>query len=404
MVWEERIKNITFSIKTGDGKLYFPLFKQSTESEKEYNTSTFEFIKVYGTLVDRKMPQGRKFNLVFYFTGADCITDSENFESSCDDPRPWKVNHPYYGLITGQPMSIKRDDSALNVTEITVPFYETIELDYPFINYSPKDNTRDKHKKVLDSFGTIDLPYDETVDIPKNLDRVNHINAEMKGLADSDTYSDFQNALNNCLKAIDKTTSNPLEAFRQIQGFLDLPATYERAVLARVGSYFNVYYRLKTSIETLSDKKNFEALGGSLIASMGLAMVLPIIGDYFLMADVFRMTDKLKEVYNDYLETLDGLQVSIYDVNNAYAPSPESQANLQSLVNYTLANLYALSFETKRERIVVVDKKTNVILLTHRYLGLDIDDQNIDIFIKTNGIKLNELFSIEKGREIRYAK
>jgi hypothetical protein len=404
MNWEERIKNITFSIKTGDGELYFPLFKQSTESEKEYNTSTFEFIKVYGTLVDRKMPQGRKFNLVFYFTGSDCITDSENFESSCDDPRPWKVNHPYYGLITGQPMSIKRDDSSMNVTEITVPFYETIELDYPFINYSPKDNTRDKHKKVLDSFGTIDLPYDETVDIPKNLDRVNQINAEMKGLADSDTYSDFQNALNNCLKAIDKTTSNPLEAFRQIQGFLDLPATYERAVLARVGSYFNVYYRLKTSIETLSDKKNFEALGGSLIASMGLAMVLPIVGDYFLMADVFRMTDKLKEVYNDYLETLDGLQVSIYDVNNAYAPSPESQANLQSLVNYTLANLYALSFETKRERIVVVDKKTNVILLTHRYLGLDVDDQNIDIFIKTNGITLNELFSIEKGRQITYAK
>lgn len=404
MVWEERIKSITFSIKTGDGKLYFPLFKQSTESEKEYNTSTFEFIKVYGTLVDRKMPQGRKFNLVFYFTGADCITDSENFESSCDDPRPWKVNHPYYGLITGQPMSIKRDDSSLNVTEITVPFCETIELDYPFINYSPKDNTRDKHKKVLDSFGTIDLPYDETVDIPKNLDRVNQINAEMKGLADSDTYSDFQNALNTCLKAIDKTTLNPLEAFRQIQGFLDLPATYERAVLARVGSYFNVYYRLKTSIETLSDKKNFEALGGSLIASMGLAMVLPIVGDYFLMADVFRMTDKLKEVYNDYLETLDSLQVSIYDVNNAYAPSPESQANLQSLVNYTLANLYALSFEAKRERIVVVDKKTNVILLTHRYLGLDVDDENIDIFIKTNGITLNELFSIEKGREIRYAK
>ena len=79
MTWEERVKNITFSIKTGDGKLYFPLFKQNTESEKEYNTSTFEFIKVYGTLVDRKMPQGRKFNLVFYFTGADCITDSENF-------------------------------------------------------------------------------------------------------------------------------------------------------------------------------------------------------------------------------------------------------------------------------------------------------------------------------------
>lgn len=404
MDWEDRIKNNIFSIKTGDGELYFPLFKQNTDSEREYNTSTFEFIKVYGTLVDRKMPQGRKFTLVFYFEGASCITMSDKFENSCDDPRPWKVNHPYYGYITGQCMSIKRDDASMNVTEITVPFYETIELDYPFVNYSPKDNTREKHKKVLDSFGSIDLPYDETIDVPKNVDRVYQIQAEMQGLPDSNTYSDFQNAMNTALKAIDKTTSAPLEAFRTIQNFLDLPATYERAVIARVGSFLNVFYRLKTSIETLSDKKNFEALGGSLISSMSLAMVLPIVGDYFLMADVFRMTDKLKEVYNDYLETLDGLQVSIYDVNNAYAPNPESQANLQSLVSYTLANLYALSFETKRERIVYVDKKTNVILLTHRYLGLDVNDENIDIFIKTNDIKLNELFSIEKGREIRYAK
>lgn len=122
MTWEERIKNITFSIKTGDGKTYFPLFKQNTELDKEFNTSTFEFIKVAGTLVDRKKPQGRKLTLVFYFTGANCITEAEIFEASCDDPRAWKVNHPYYGLISGQPISIKRDDTVLNVSEITVPF------------------------------------------------------------------------------------------------------------------------------------------------------------------------------------------------------------------------------------------------------------------------------------------
>lgn len=404
MTWEERIKNITFSIKTGDGKTYFPLFKQNTELDKEFNTSTFEFIKVAGTLVDRKKPQGRKLTLVFYFTGANCITEAEIFEASCDDPRAWKVNHPYYGLISGQPISIKRDDTVLNVSEITVPFYESIELDYPFVNYSPKDNTREKHKKVLDAFEEINLPYDETIDIPKNKERAFLIQKEMQGLADADTYSDFQNAFNKALKAIDKTTQNPLEAFRTIQLFLDLPATYERAILGRVASYFNVFYRLKDSIETLSDKKNFEALGGSLIASIALAMVFPVVGDYFLMSSVFDMTNKLRLIYDDYLTTLDGLKVDIYDVTNTYAPIPEPQANLNALVNYTLSNLYALSFEAKRERIVVVDKKTNVILLTNRYLGLDVSDENIDIFIKTNNITLNELFSIEKGREIRYAK
>jgi hypothetical protein len=63
-----------------------------------------------------------------------------------------------------------------------------------------------------------------------------------------------------------------------------------------------------------------------------------------------------------------------------------------------------MSFETKRERIVITDKKTNLILLVHRYLGMDDDDENLDVFIKTNNLKLNQLFSIEKGVEIRYAK
>jgi hypothetical protein len=306
----------------------------------------------------------------------------------------------------GQPMSIKRDNNNLNITEVTVPFYETIELDYPFINYSPKDNTRDKHRAVLSAFtqSAVNNVEYEPIDVPKNYERMNDINAEMKKLQNDNTYSDFQNALNSGLKAIDRITAEPLNAIEKIQAFLDLPATYEQAVLGRIGSYINVYYRLKNTIQTLADKKYFESLGGSLIASIGLASVLPIDGDYYLIGDVFNVSDQFRAVYNDYVETLDRASVSIYDVNNAYSPDPVAQLELNSLVNYTLSNLYNLSFEAKRERIVVVPEKTNVILLAHKYLGLDVDDENINIFVKTNNIKLAELFSIDKGREIKYAK
>ena len=116
------------------------------------------------------------------------------------------------------------------------------------------------------------------------------------------------------------------------------------------------------------------------------------------------MTAKLAATYNDYMEKLDSLKVSVYDVNNTYNADATVQTELNNLVNFTIANLYNMSFETKRERIVFTDKKTNAILLTHRYLGMDDDDVNLATFIQTNDIKLNELFAIEKGREIRYAK
>lgn len=405
MNWEERINSIKFSIETGDGQTYYPLYKGG-ELEKEYNTSSFEFISVKGTLVDRKKPKSRKLPLVFWFEGADNIDQADKFEISADDPRAWRVNHPFYGLISGQPISIKRDDSSLNVTEITVPFWESIDADYPVSNFTVKDNTRDKRDLVysVSALSAITNVKFASIDVAKQAQSIADMSGEMKSIQDNNTYSNFQNALNSGLKAIDNLLEAPLNAIQTIQNFLDLPATYEQAIEGRIASYENIYYRLKTSIATLADKKYFESMGASTIASMSMVAVNPIVGDYVLVSDVEKMTARIAKIHKDYVDTLGDLKVSVYDVNNTYSPDASVQSELNSLVNYAIANLYLMSFETKRERIVITDKKTNVILLVHRYLGLDDDDENIDTFVKTNNLKLNQLFSIEKGTEIRYAK
>lgn len=405
MDWKERIDLIKFSIKTGDGKVFFPL-QTAGESEREYNTSSFEFISVYGTLVDRKKPQSRKFNLVFYFQGANNIDQADEFEASADDPRPWTVVHPFYGTIYGQPISIKRDDKSLNITEVTVPFWESIDADYPVANFSIKDNTRDRHDIVYfaaaQSYVTnVDFA---SADIAKNTSSIMDMAGEMQNLQDDNTYSTFQNALNTGLKAIDKLLDNPLDAIQSIQNFLDLPATYERAIEGRIAAYESIYWRLKDSIKTLTDKKYFESIGGSTIASMCETSVNPQTGDYTLVSDVEGVTAKILTIYKDYVETLDDSKVSVYDVNNTYNADGSVQLELNSLVNFTIANLYQMSFQTKRERIIYTSKKTNPILMVHRYVGMDEDDENLSNFIQANNIKLLELFSLGKGRQIKYAK
>ena len=107
-------------------------------------------------------------------------------------------------------------------------------------------------------------------------------------------------------------------------------------------------------------------------------------------------------MYDDYLAKLDELKVSIYDVNKSFNPDPSVQLELSSLVKYTIANLYALSFNAKREKIINVEKDTNPILLVHRYIGMDKNDEHLQNFIVTNKIKLKELFLIKKGREVRF--
>lgn len=404
MSWIDQIENTTYSIETGNGEIFLPLWSGGNK-ETEYNTSLFDFINVSGTLVDRKKARSPMFNLIFWFQGDDYLDVAGRFEISAADSRPWIIEHPIYGSIKGQPLSLKRNDDNLNIVEFTVPFWQSIEADYPFSNFSIKDNTREKHAKVyeLSSLSYVTNNPVAAVDVSKLKISVTDMSGAMKSIQDNTTYSEFQNQLNKALKSIDNLLDDPTAAIQNIQAFLDLPTTYSQVLEARMAAYESIYSRLKTTITTLADKKYFESISASLIASMCLVSVTPLEGDYVLVSDVFNVSERVVAIYNDYLATLDTLKVSIYDVNNSFNPEPESQTELSSLVKYTISNLYVLSFEAKREKIIIVDKDTNPILLVHRYIGMDKDDVNLVNFIVQNNIKLKELFLIKKGREVRFA-
>ena len=294
----------------------------------------------------------------------------------------------------------------MNSTEINIDFWETIEIEYPTRNYSIKDNTREKHNAVYLAAAVSyikNAPF-TSADISKNKVNILTIAGNAKKLNDNSTYADFQNALNKGLKAIDNLLEEPLAAIESIQKFLDLPSRYEKAVEGRVASYLGTYERLKYSIDSLIDKKYFESIGASTIASMADAMVNPLFDDYVLIADIEKMYTKLNDTYEDYKKVLDQNKVSVYDIKNNWNPDATVQQELNDLVVFTLANLYRLTFVAKRERVIYTTKKTNAILLVHRYVGLDNLDEHLENFISRNNIRLNELFTIQKGRKIVYIK
>jgi len=102
------------------------------------------------------------------------------------------------------------------------------------------------------------------------------------------------------------------------------------------------------------------------------------------------------------LKALDDQQVSRYEIEKTWNPDVNLQIQLNDLVVDTIGSLQSLAFEAKQERIIYTDKNTNLILLTHQYVGLDADDENIQRFREINNIKNEELFTIKKGRKIKY--
>lgn len=402
MSYYDTIEGNRFSIQCGEGSLFFPDWRGGTK-EVEYNTSMFDFINVSGTLIDRKKARSPFFNLIFFFQGENYLDEVNRFEIASADPRPWIVVHPIYGYIKGQPISLKRDDSSLNIVEITVPFWESIEADYPVSNFNIKDNTRDKKSKVYtasaNSFVTNNIVLPE--DITDLTDGVTDMSGAMESIQDNSTFSDFQNGLNKALKAVDNVLEEPFAMIQQVQAFLDLPATYTQALQARLSAYESIYDRLENTLETVVNKKYFETIGSSLIASMTVVLITPLPDEYLFVSDIFLANLRLENIFNRYKTKLDEAQVSIYDVNNSFVPDATVQTELSSLLQYTKANLYALSFQAKKEKIFFLEKDTNPILLVHRYIGMDNDDVNLSNFVKRNNIRLKELFFLKKGREIK---
>ena len=78
------------------------------------------------------------------------------------------------------------------------------------------------------------------------------------------------------------------------------------------------------------------------------------------------------------------------------------QLGVNLIVKKTLYELYSISFDFKQERVVELQNFSNLILLTHKYMGMDKFDENLERFRVINNIKNDSLFVVKKGSKIKY--
>jgi hypothetical protein len=403
MSWINKIEDVKFSIKTGDGKEFFPLWKPG-EKSVEYNTSSFDFIDVEKSLVERKKPKSGKYPLTFWFQGEDNIERAQEFEDSANDNRYWTVTHPYYGTIKGQPISMSRNDSNYNVTEITVDFWETIVFDFPKSNLSIQDNTLVRRDSIMQNSA---LAYSsknvqKSEDIQKNKQSNELVSKSFETIQSDTTNVDYQNTLAKAQKSAENLLVNPNEAILDAQALLSGPSFYDVQVLPRVNAYKTAFNTLFRGFDSVADKLFFESQGATCLANLCNASVnYNFETDYTIVSDVDYVSSTVLGLYNNYLDLIDNASTSNYDIDNGYQPNAVVQSELHDLVMFTIANLFDLAFDAQQERIVYLPKDSNLVLLTHKYFGLA-NDENMQRFRQINNIKLKELFRIKKGRKIKY--
>jgi len=406
MSWKERTENIQFTIKTGDGKVFTPLWKNGVKN-KIYNFSKYEFINSVGSFIDRKKPQSSKYPLKFWFQGDDNIEQANAFEASADDPRLWEIKHPIYGNIKGQPVSLNRNDTSYNATEVTVIFWESIVRDYPNPIASIEDVIITKVSELQDvsaeSYDSNVSPASEDIQILQ--DNLTQITGVFDKLFDNDTFSDYQTLKSKAESDVNNLISSPLNAVTSLHSLLLSPSLFVKSVRSRVNALeeaFNKVVDTLNSDNSVNTKLYFESESAVCIAAICQATSTPLDSDYITRNEIEEINTIIIDIYDQYLQLLDDSQVDISNVLNAYHADSVVQQQLYSLVAETTGNLFALAFQAKQERTIEVEKNTNLILLTHKYIGLDADDVRIEEFRQLNNIKNDELFIVKKGRIIKY--
>lgn len=407
MSWQERIQT-DLTITCGDERKYVIPGWMNASRAVEYNISEFEFVGLEGTKVHRGTPKGRRYNLELVFQGETHLELAEAFETSAAYPDPWKVEHPYYGSLLVQPVGLVFDDSVYNVTRITGTLIETID-ETPAAITSAEDRIAIEKQSVdeLLAENYVAEARPQVKDVNKisttTTKLYNEGSKKLKLTVDSEEY---RNAFNAAYNAVNNVISEPLLAMRQLQALINLPVQFADSVRGRISTLFSQFGMLARDVSTISsrpDKFLYQITVGTLIGGMASASVTNVnTSDYRNRREVLDIADILTGAYSDYLRNLDALQSTNGGDPDSFVPDAQAMIALGKLVSFAVSNLFTIAQGARQERTVYLSEETNIILVAHKYYGLQADDSTIDELIEINEIGLKEILQLRPGRRITY--
>lgn len=378
MSWITKLQDVTLEIITGDKKRYTPLWKDA-QKNIQYNSEGFNFIGKNGTYVDRKNVQGTQFPVYFIFQGEDHLDVAEEFELSAKDKRPWLINHPFYGSIRVQPLGLEFNNTNYNVTEIRGILWETISEKFPSASTDITTTIVELNNSLLElsqeSFADAFNPV--VTDIQPSVVGVDVIDKNYEVLENTA-------ALKNLAREATATAVNILSApdkyILATQALINYPFEIQQSVEFRLT-------KLKDSLTDLISIFDADLLDANGTAIIGAACVLAVSGDYENRTDVINSIDLLSSTYELLTTNFDSQG---YDQNSDVA------IQLDLIVNSTLAGLNEIAFNAKQERIQILEKDSNPIVLAHRF------NTELETFINQNNLSIDELICVRKGRTLVY--
>jgi hypothetical protein len=412
MAWTDRLLTATYISPSG---IPFNFQYENVSLESTKKTATFLFPELDGAFIQDLGIAGRRFPFTVFFSGEDYDTTSDAFLAALEEKGIGQLIHPKYGVKSVVPTgSITRRDDLLNSANqaaFDVGFSETLTgLNFP----ASIENILNSIKTAITAFQTASsdqfasdlnaVSASEQISVKQVFEAQRFvIEQAFESIAKTsdELNAAFQTVNNSLVETIqDSLIDSPDIISSQLMTFIRIPSESTIDISEKVTQY-NTVINVELAKDPYEQSISSSEPDNAFISNQVQVFTALTAECESVLNAEFKTRNEAIDISESILTTFDSIQTwQDANITSLVAiDTGESYDALVKVVSLAVAFLVDLSFDLPAEKIIVLGEDRNIIeLVAELYEDLD----QIDFFIQTNDLTVDEIEVLPQGKQVVY--
>lgn len=413
MTWETRLVDAVYT--SPSGRVFNLEYENVRRTQKKKGTP-FEFVSSDDVYVQDNGIGAKTFPLVVYFSGEDHDVQANEFFEALAERGAGTLQHPFYGTrtvnYTDNVEQVDNLKSGANQSAFTITFIETITDLYPSAQTNRKEAAQAasdnfdqvKAEEFADGVGLETVAEEQSMigEIDDFVGRYEEgLTPLIEGVADAERFvSDLSSSITN---GIDTLIGTPLTLAFQCQQLVKSATNTGKLIGDKLDAYGDLLDDIispdnTTTTPTYNNVGQNSVQTQDLFAASNVSAIAASISatDFETREEALSAAESVQESFFDYVEWKERntASVGIEDEGNGYEA-------LLSQVTLVVSDVIDNAANLQRIRNVVLDRDMLVLDFAYTYFGTS-DSDVVERVILLNNLDNSEIFTIPKGRLMRY--
>lgn len=436
MAWEKNIVDAVYTSPSGkEATFKFEELSRSTELK----TGVFTFPDRDGARVQHQGAGAKTHPMTCIFSGADCMSQADNFEAMLIERGIAEFQHPIYGILKVVPTGniARKDDliSELNQSIVTITFTETITDDnIPELDIVTADNIETMMENFTEAAaadfveGIIAETVPEQLRLKSTLtEQINIIDDSLNGIRKPPkflaTILELENNVKSLFALPESIIKLGLSIGRQVLNILKMPSRIITSITDKIKGYTNLITNMVNQFRNdpfgINNINNaFTStrlvLNGA-VASLASGTALSVAQAVTMSKSASTDSESADEIrggvmsreaameaavqIESLLETIKEFEDTKIEQNTFIDHNATTFFQLQQIVYSSIKLITECAFSLPMRRTIILDRDRQIIELCCEVYG---SEHFLDRFIQENNFNLDEIELLPMGKEVSY--